>query len=77
MWKVEYYTDTGTHSDNEFIGIYNTRAQAEDAKRQYIENQIGTEEQYCADNDCEPEEYREELQRLQGCVVVEEVTNMY
>ena len=82
-YKVEYYTDTGTPSDNEFIGIYSTKEKAIIAKKRYINDQLGTLAEYTEDNgdlnrrSSIEEEYYEDVQRLENCVVIEPVRNRY
>lgn len=35
-YKVEYVSESGTYSDNELIGIFETLAEAKKARREYI-----------------------------------------
>lgn len=82
-YKVEYCTDTGTHSDNEFIGIYDSYEDAKMAKKRYIVDNLGTLDQYLIANGYQLgdsdgiSDYNYELSRLVGCVCIEEVNNRY
>lgn len=85
-YKVEYKTDTGTRSDDEFVGIYNTKEEAIKAKKRYIMEELGTLFQYTEANS-DPnyplsseqmeEEYQYDVDRLEGCVVIEPIKNLY
>lgn len=83
MYKVEYKTDTGSPSDNEFIGIYTTKGDAGIAKQKYIDYSTGgSEQEYCKSNQSSGRstmdlinDYHEEVQRLKDCVVIEPALN--
>lgn len=76
-YKVEYYTDTGTRSDNEFIGIYDTKKEAQEAKKKYIDSEIG-EKPLQDTKDYLIEEWEYDYERLMDCVVVESLpTNKF
>ena len=70
-YLVEYYSESGTSSDNEFIGFFDTREEAEIAKNEYINETCGTLEEWLK-FDTE-DEYYETLEYYRGCVGIEEV----
>lgn len=83
MYSVEYKTDTGSSSDNEFIGAYTTKSEAEIAKQKYIDYSTGgSEQEYCKRNQSSGRtisdliiDYYEEVQRLKDCVGIEPALN--
>lgn len=73
-YKVDYYTNTGSPSDNDFIGIFDTPEQAKLAKDEYINEHMGdSKEEYCELNCCDEEEYEYELNELTGSMVIEPI----
>jgi len=73
-YKVDYYTSTGTMSDNDFIGIFNTPKEASDAKTEYIKVYMGeSKEEYCELNECDEEEYYDELKNYENSIVIEPI----
>lgn len=82
-YKVEYKTDTGTRSDDEFIGIYDSPGKAANARKKYIDDEVGTQDEFLIANGYQLgdpdgiEDYNYSLSRLQGCVWIEKVENKY
>lgn len=74
MYKVEYYTESGTPSDNEFIGIYTTPEEAADAKQRYLNDNCGPNPGI---NDPDYHDWLYEMRSLRNCVIIQQVTNMY
>ena len=73
-YKVEYYTDSGTRSDDEFIGIYDSIEEAEEAKKKYILDEIGEKSLFDTE-DFLIEEWDYYNQKLDNCVVVEPLSS--
>jgi hypothetical protein len=76
-YKVEYITQTGTHSDNEIIGVYDSPTEAAVAKQRYIADRVGILNEIENDPDFDIEEYRETLFDYTNNVLIEEFENMY
>lgn len=73
-YKVDYYTDTGTPSDNDFIGIFDNFELAYQAKLEYIKYYTGDVVEFCNNNNnCEIIEFINEVKRLNNCVVIEPI----
>jgi hypothetical protein len=83
MFKVEYVSEGGTYDDNEFIGVYTTKADAEWAKLQYIKDQMGYESKakFKLDNpSCSKDDlmdWVEQFTDLKEQIYVESVINLY
>ena len=81
MYIAQYNSDSGSPSDNEIIGIYNTKAEAEKAKAKYIEYESGplpTQAQLDLEGDgYTVEEWQDDFDRLDECVWVQKVINKY
>lgn len=69
QFKVEYVTDTGSPSDNDFIGIFDTLEEAKKAKDNYVEVYI---RDIAVDYD-DIDDYNIEVNRFTDCVVIEKV----
>lgn len=82
-YKVEYKTDTGTRSDDEFIGIYDSYEEAQKAKQSYINDDIGNLNEFLIANGYPLgdkdgiEDYNYSFQRLLNCVWIEKINNKY
>lgn len=77
MYVVQYLTETGTPSDNEFIGSYNTMEKAKKAKQLYIEDQIGKLTDVEKEPDFDLTEYNENLEYLERTVCIDKVVNRF
>jgi hypothetical protein len=73
-YKVDYFTSTGTMSDNIFIGIFDTPKDANTAKTEFIKEYMGeSKEEYCRENQCDEQEYYEELESYENSIVIEPI----
>ena len=81
MYIAQYNSDSGSPADNEIIGVYNTKVEAEKAKQKYIEHEIGTlptqAELDLEGNGYTVEEWQDDFDRLDECVWVQKVINKY
>ena len=82
MFRVEYITDCGSPSDNEFIGVYEDIKLAKNAKKLYIDERIGPKpliEDYVDQSEFtfDLDDWEEEIERMKNCVIVEEFKNLF
>jgi hypothetical protein len=78
-YVVQYNSSSGSPGDNRIIGVYSTKELAESAKSSYIEHEIGvkpTQEEldiggYTMD------EWEYDFNRLDECIWIHRVINMY
>ena len=78
---AQYMSDTGSPSDSRIIGVYDTKALAENAKAKYIEAEIGilpTQAELDLEGfDYTVEEWQDDFNRLDECVWIQRVINLY
>ena len=78
-YKVTHISESGTYSDNEFIGIYNSIELAEEAKKNYIQKITMSEDnlQELLNNgeidQFEFDDHLEEFSKIGKFVVIENV----
>jgi len=73
-YKVDFHSATGTRSDDDFIGIFDTIEKANEAKQEYIDFYMGESmEEYCEENLCTEEEYYDDLTSISESIAIEPI----
>jgi hypothetical protein len=77
MYKVEYYSSSGSKGDNRCIGIYLDKQSAQIAKDKYIQMRIGTKPSKEEAGLSEIEEWEYDFERLDESIDIDYIKNMF
>jgi hypothetical protein len=78
-YKVEYCSENGSPSDNDFIGIFHDKLSMNNAISEYIKSvtiPINVLDKMLKDGDIDQDEYNdhiEEIEKIKNSIVIEEI----